>query len=67
MRMNKYVHLENADEMKWLADYFKLDLSVRINTTHEINDSIEWDDESVAVVKNIFKKDFETFGYRVEP
>jgi hypothetical protein len=67
MRMNKYVHLENADEMKWLADYFKLDLSIRINTSHEINDSMAWDDESIAVVKNIFRKDFDTFGYNVEP
>jgi len=67
MRMNKYVHLENADEMKWLADYFKLDLSIRINTTHEIDDAIEWDDESISVVKEIFRKDFDTFSYSVEP
>ena len=67
MQMNKYVHLENKVEMKWLADYFKLDLSIRINATHQIDNEIEWDDESIAVVKDIFRKDFETFGYSVEP
>jgi hypothetical protein len=53
--------------MKWLADYFKLDLSIKINATHEIDDTIEWDDECIAVVKRIFRKDFETSGYDVEP
>jgi hypothetical protein len=67
MQMNKYVHLENGVEMKWLADYFKLDLSIRINTTREVDDTIEWDKESIAVVKDIFRKDFETFGYSAEP
>ena len=66
MRINRYIHLENPDEMKWLADYFKLDLSIRVNATSEISDKIEWDPESIAIVKEVFRKDFEIFGYDFE-
>ena len=67
MRMNRYIHLENPDEMKWLADYFKLDLSIRVNATSGISDEVEWDAESIAIVKEVFRKDFEIFGYELEP
>ena len=53
--------------MKWLADYFKLDLSMRANATSGISDEVEWDAESIAIVKEVFRKDFEIFGYDLEP
>jgi len=63
MRMNRYVHVENKNEMLWLADYFKLNLSIRVNDSSGEGKSIEWDDESISIVKSLYKRDFEVFGY----
>jgi hypothetical protein len=64
MKMNRCVHVENKEEMEWLANYFELDLSIRANnSSSEDNEMIEWNDKSIEIVKALYKMDFETFGY----
>jgi hypothetical protein len=63
MKMNRYVHIEDKGEMKWLASHFSIDLSIRANSSGEVGEVLIWDDESIAIVQNLFRRDFETFGY----
>jgi len=67
MKMNRYVHVENRKEMEWLANRFELDLSIRVNSTSsEASEMIEWDSESVAIVRKIYVRDFQILGYDVD-
>ena len=63
MHMNRYVKLESAEDMVWMAKYFDLDLSERRNSTIEEQELLEWDDECISIVQRIYKRDFEIFGY----
>jgi hypothetical protein len=66
MKMNRYVHVENEDEMNWLACHFGLDLSIRANSSSsESNERIVWDDESIAIVRSLYKRDFDLLGYEM--
>lgn len=63
MKMNRYVQIERKSEMEDLARYLGLDLSIRLNSSADINEPIVWDDESVEIIKRIYEDDFTTFGY----
>lgn len=66
MKMNKYVHIEHTRDMVWAANYFKLDLSIRVNESTSTAVNIEWDRECIEITQRIYQKDFETFGYPME-
>lgn len=63
MKMNKYIRIESIDELDWLASYFSLDLSVRNNDSSDVKDNIQWDNESIAIVQQVYQSDFNTFKY----
>lgn len=63
MKMNRYVRIENKDEFGDVASYLELDFSVRLNSSAGVDEKIEWDNETEAIVQRIYRKDFETFGY----
>jgi hypothetical protein len=66
MKMNHYIRIESKEELSWLADYFKLDLTIRINDSSDVKENIEWDDECIAIIQQIYKRDFEAFGYNID-
>jgi hypothetical protein len=64
MKMNRCIHVEDKEEMVWLANHFGLDLSIRANnSSSEDNEKIEWDNKSLEIVKALYKRDFEALGY----
>lgn len=66
MKMNRYVRIERKDEMSELANYLGLDLSIRLNSSAEVSETLEWDRESIEIIKKIYADDFKTFGYSPE-
>ncbi len=66
MKMDRYVKIESKEELGDLASYLGLDFSIRLNSSAEVDERIDWDDETEAIVQQIYKNDFETFGYNNE-
>lgn len=67
MKMNRIVQVEDSDSMQWLAQYLKLDLSIRANSSAHIKELLEWNNESVEIVRRIYQDDFRVFGYPLTP
>ena len=66
MKMNRYVHVENNEEMVWLSTHFDLDLSIHANnSSSESGERMVWDNESIEIVKTLYKRDFEILGYDI--
>jgi hypothetical protein len=67
MKMNRYIHVENRQEMAWLSDYLKLDFSLRVNSSlEESNNDLIWSSQSIEIVKKLYREDFRVFGYGID-
>lgn len=60
---DKICPIENQEELIEIANELELDLSIRENSTNDTNLEISWTPKLKAIVQEIYKEDFERYGY----
>ncbi len=63
LNMDKFLPIENEKAQQLMQDELDIDLQIKANVTQK--DDIRWQPESRKMVNEIYKKDFEEYGYEM--
>jgi len=67
IKFERVFKIESHHDLKELSDMFDLDLSTKYNNTSAIEDHSVWSQNSIQIVKYIYKLDFKSFEYHENP
>jgi hypothetical protein len=62
--IKKFVHIECPEEMEYLSGLIGVDLTeIKSNNTNNVQTDLTWTPEMRKIVKDIYREDFNRFGY----
>ena len=60
---DQYLKIEQPEDLHFLSANLGLDLSMKLNHTSSVQETIHWTNELKAIVQKIYWEDFQTFQY----
>jgi hypothetical protein len=65
LSFDRVLKIESAPDRAYLQDKLAIDVSQKINNTHQVKWSSPWQPDLYAVVNDLYKADFATFQYEM--
>ena len=63
MKIKRFLQIEKEKDQQLMQDELDIDLKIKANVTQK--DDLPWKPESRKIVNEIYKKDFDEYGYKI--